>query len=188
MKNVRKSKLLPALLTLTTLLCVGYWHGLTIGSLFSDHSHMPAKTKLVRITTQHRLNSRQPRFSNVNYSTLGSPHGAEQATLKHGITEVNQIQRITDDGQWIKTTINNITQSLKEYDIVNTSLSTVKCNNNLCEASFSHKTDKEHFRLLQHLNTIEAFSKGFILKTDDNQNQIQTIVYFRRSSEQLSYK
>ncbi len=81
--------------------------------------------------------------------------------------------------------IEGITLAINQHSIPNTSISDVQCESSMCTAKFTHQDKSGHSSLLQHLTNIKQFSRGFVLKTDEYENQQKTIVYFPYSREFL---
>lgn len=74
--------------------------------------------------------------------------------------------------------IEGITLAINQHSIPNTSISDVQCESSMCTAKFTHQDKSGHSSLLQHLTNIKQFSRGFVVKTDENGNQQKTVVYF----------
>ncbi len=74
--------------------------------------------------------------------------------------------------------LEGITLAITQHSILNTSISDVQCESSMCTAKFIHQDMSGHSSLLQHLTNIKQFSRGFVIKTDENENQQKTIVYF----------
>ena len=79
--------------------------------------------------------------------------------------------------------IEGITLAINQHSILNTSISDVQCESSVCTAKFTHQDKSGHSSLLQHLTNIKQFSRGFVIKTDEYENQQKTIVYFPYSRE-----
>jgi len=210
LKYSTKIKLITTLLTITSL-CIGYWFGLSTIDLFNNDFEVEADSITTRNTElvaakkqiknlkeklshpsafQHSLNNDMLQASTIINSTNTTTYALDDITNKK---EARSGKKQFKDLPWHKQNnrqqaqqaIVGITLAINRHSILNTSISDVQCESSMCTAKFTHHDRSGHPSLLQHLTNIKQFSRGFVLKTDDNENQQKTIVYFPYSREFL---
>lgn len=108
-------------------------------------------------------------------------------------TEIENNKKTIEDRSWqaqnnihmSNVAIEGITLAINQYSILNTSIADVQCTSSLCTADFIHSDKSGHYSLLQNLTSIKQFSRGFVVKTDNNENNQTTVIYFPYSEEFL---
>lgn len=198
LKYSTKIKSITALLTITSLL-IGYWYGLLVNDLYSDgfsstSYHASIENDPALVEAYDQINNLKHQLTQLAQKSSHSSRQLQKTRTadsgQHRNTNLSMYQsgnhkepEQVETGKWTQKTISKITQALVQQGIDNITISELRCNTSLCTAIFSHKNSAEHYQLIQHLNKIKEFSKGFIVKTDDNNNQTKTTVYFPHSSQ-----
>lgn len=115
-------------------------------------------------------------IKSVNQAQTNKPIDALQAeeTL---IDFENDYWQEPLDYQWTETIQTEIEASLAEQSIPDASLDRVECHSTLCLVEFVHSKPSGHDTLLQRLPTMAAFSKEFLVKTDESSGDFRTLVF-----------
>ena|GEM_PF-6300133 len=200
MKYATKIKTLTGLLTLVSLL-IGYWYGTLTTHLASDDFndapyHTSSRHDSALVEANETINLLQQQLSQLSKQNNSKSYTAKKTRTAGLISEptthsqIGSVASINHDNQvmpapnqWTQTTTDAIAQALNQQGISDIRISELQCDTSMCTVRFTHQSSAQHFRLIQHLNMIKEFSKGFIVKSDDNDNQLKTVIYFPRPND-----
>ena len=182
-------------------LLIGYW----FGSLTNDSSistYIPdtseINTELLKAQQQinhlqHKVTALSTTASDISKSTRktrtagsGLDIIANKVINQSNVTAQSTEEQAQSTHAWTRKATDRIAQSLLLYGLSETQISEVNCDSSMCVAKFNHNSSAGHFQLLQHLTVISEFSKGFVIKTDEDDHLQKTMVYFSRASEHSS--
>lgn len=186
-----------------TSLCIGYWYGLIANELFNsdfapESYNVPVETHPELIKAHQEIKNLKQELSQVSNAndhgsglkpkTRAADFDPEKTGHLTGLNnhQTNDTVDLAEPNLWTPVSASDIQAALDQNGISNTSIYELQCHSSLCEAKFIHESNDAHYQLIQQLGSIEEFSKGFVIKSDNNENQLETTIYFHRSSQHSS--
>ncbi len=119
-----------------------------------------------------------------DYSAAGFSNENEMEAALEGF-EAKFFQG-NEDLDWTEETEVELQKAFKQQNVPDTSIDAVQCQTNLCVVEFVHQDGEGHDLLLQRLYGIKPFYGGFLVKSEEEGDQLRTLVYFPRAGESLS--